>query len=461
VTTTDAEPVAGEHAVRAALIALVLTGAVGFVLVSVLGGIQVAQAPISDETGARPVGRFAPFALDTETNAAAAYAALLAFAGGALALLLATLRPTKIPRWALLVVAVVLGYLGVDEWFEIHERLPQMFGISRRLYFIPAALIAFAGWVGVFRGLGRWPVARAAWLAAPVAWVVSQVLAEVAWSNDDPVRSIYKPVTVAEEVLEMTGSFLFGVALVVVLASVVEQRAAIGWAATSAGNAGPNAAIVRKALWAGVALEAAAIAVVSTLGAIQVAQATVDEHGARPVGTLAPFALDTETNPAAAFAAFVLLVAALLCGILAWLRPAGILRWALIAIGALLAFMAIDEWSVIHEDLEETLGVNWRVLYLPAAVAAAVPWLFVLRGLRRYPPAALAWIAAPALWILSQLLNVIADTDDRPGSAIYKPFVITEEILEMSGSFMFGVALLIVLAALVERRLPAGRAGHS
>jgi hypothetical protein len=225
---TNAEPVAGEHAVRTALIALVLTGAVGLASVSILGAVQVAQAPLSDETGARPVGRFAAVALDTETNAAAAYAALLTLAAAILALAVAALKPPGLPRWALLVVAAVLGYLALDEWFEIHEQLPQMFGISRRLYFIPAALVAFAGWIGVYRGLGRWPLARAAWLAAPVAWVGSQVLAEVAWSNDDPVRSIYKPVTVAEEVLEMTGSFLFGVALVIVLASVFERRTADG-----------------------------------------------------------------------------------------------------------------------------------------------------------------------------------------------------------------------------------------
>lgn len=207
-----------------ALVALALTGALGLAVVSVFGAVQVAQAPLSDATGVRPVGRFAAFALDTETNAASAYAALLAVSAAVLAFALAALRPAGIPRWALLVVAVVLGYLALDEWFEIHERFPQMFGISRRLYFVPAALVAFAGWLGVFRGLGRWPLARALWIAAPVAWVGSQVLAELAWSNDDPVRSIYKPVTVAEEVLEMTGSFLFGLALLVVLASFFGAR---------------------------------------------------------------------------------------------------------------------------------------------------------------------------------------------------------------------------------------------
>jgi hypothetical protein len=49
-----------------------------------------------------------------------------------------------------------------------------------------------------------------------------------------------------------------------------------------------------------------------------------------------------------------------------------------------------------------------------------------------------------------------ADTDDRPGSAIYKPFVIMEEIFEMTGSFLFGVALLIVLAAVLDRRRASG-----
>ena len=76
----------------------------------------------------------------------------------------------------------------------------------------------------------------------------------------------------------------------------------------------------------------------------------------------------------------------------------------------------------------------------------------MLRGLRRYPPAAPAWLAAAALWVLAQGLNLVAPTDDRASSASYRPIVITEEILEMTGSLLFQATLLIVLAALLEER---------
>lgn len=204
-------------------------------------------------------------------------------------------------------------------------------------------------------------------------------------------------------------------------------------------------------------LQAAAIVLVSIFGAIQVARAPIDEDGARPVGTFAPFALDTETNPATAFAALLLVIPAILCAVLAAMRPADIPRWALLATGAVLAFMVIDEWAAIHEELDSRTDTTWQLLYLPLGIAAAVPWFFVLRGLRRYPPAALAWLAAAALWVLAQVLNLVAPTDDRAASASYRPLVITEEILELTGSLLFQTALLIVLAAVLEGRAERSR----
>ena len=152
---TNAQPLGANHALRAALTTLVRAPAAGSPAVSPLGAVQTAPAPTSGATGARPVGRFASFALDAETNAAAAFASLLSLASAALALVLARLRPGKIPRWALVIVAAVLAYLALDEWFEVHERLPELFGISRRLYFAPAALVAFAGWFAVWKELRR------------------------------------------------------------------------------------------------------------------------------------------------------------------------------------------------------------------------------------------------------------------------------------------------------------------
>ena len=138
------------------------------------------------------------------------------------------------------------------------------------------------------------------------------------------------------------------------------------------------------------------------------------------------------------------------------MRPAGIPRWALLATGAVLAFMVIDEWAAIHEELDSRTDTTWQLLYLPLGVAAAVPWFVVLRGLRRYPPAALAWLAAAALWVLAQVLNLVAPTD-RAASASYRPLVITEEILEMTGSLLFQAALLIVPAAVFEGRAERSR----
>ncbi len=192
-------------------------------------------------------------------------------------------------------------------------------------------------------------------------------------------------------------------------------------------------------------VHAAALVVVVVLGSIQMAQAPIDEDGARPVGTFAAFALDSETNPVSAFAALQLVFAAVLAWALAVLR-AGLPRWALVATGLLFGFMAADEWAAIHEEADSRLDTTWQLVYLPLLLAA-VPWLALARGLGRHRGAAGAWLAAGTLWFAAVALNVVVPTDDREESASYKPLVVIEEALELTGSFLFGGALLIALAA--------------
>jgi hypothetical protein len=66
--------------------------------------------------------------------------------------------------------------------------------------------------------------------------------------------------------------------------------------------------------------------------------------------------------------------------------------------------------------------------------------------LRAFPPAAILWVAGVAAWVIAQFCEFIEwpGVDPEPW---YRPATVIEETFEMSGSFMWGVALLTMLLA--------------
>ncbi|HEX2505005.1 MAG TPA: hypothetical protein VHK22_02250 [Gaiellaceae bacterium] len=62
-------------------------------------------------------------------------------------------------------------------------------------------------------------------LAGAGAWLAAQVLEKVQWTEGASTpASFYKPAMVTEEILELGGSYLFGLALLVVIAAEREAR---------------------------------------------------------------------------------------------------------------------------------------------------------------------------------------------------------------------------------------------
>ncbi|WP_232667960.1 hypothetical protein [Pseudonocardia sp. TRM90224] len=172
------------------------------------------------------------------------------------------------------------------------------------------------------------------------------------------------------------------------------------------------------------------------------------------------FDLDGENTLPALFSA-----ALLVCGGLSLLTVAISIRYiALGIIGALLTYMALDEVLGIHERLETVTGISWQALYLPIAAVAGVAALLIGERLRRarlfLPCVALA--AGGVAWVVAQLLEKLEWEGDVPQPG-YVPMMVTEEILEMVGSFSFliaGFALAIAVSRellLPPRHQQAGR----
>jgi hypothetical protein len=124
-----------------------------------------------------------------------------------------------------------------------------------------------------------------------------------------------------------------------------------------------------------------------------------------------------------------------------------------LVLGALLAFMGLDEIATVHERLESATGVDWVKLYLPLM---ALGGLAALGLLRRAGDRAVTvpFLVGGACWAVAVGLEKLEwphpeVAGQQVPAAHYVAMMIPEELLEITGSFLFALAL--ALALLVRR----------
>lgn len=153
------------------------------------------------------------FNLDGERNVPAVFSAALWTVVSGLAVLVG-----RADRWrAWDAFAVVTLVVAADEFGEIHERLENKTGIDWQLLYLPVGILAAILFVAIGRRLRRLGVGFTLFAFAAGAGVVSQLLEQVQYGeNDEPVRG-YRVMVVSEEVLEMTAALLIGLAFLAAL----------------------------------------------------------------------------------------------------------------------------------------------------------------------------------------------------------------------------------------------------
>jgi hypothetical protein len=122
------------------------------------------------------------------------------------------------------------------------------------------------------------------------------------------------------------------------------------------------------------------------------------------------------------------------------------------ALTSLFGLMALDEAFVLHERLARALDVRWQVLYSPIMLLAAVAVVMLIRDTWPDQVPVKLLVAGAVAWACAQLLDVLeftGDAEHRTKVDGYGVMMIVEETLELAGSSMFLLALMIVL----QRRL--------
>jgi hypothetical protein len=161
------------------------------------------------------------------------------------------------------------------------------------------------------------------------------------------------------------------------------------------------------------------------------------------------FDFDGEGKPAAAWSALVLLAAAAATALNA-LEDEHKRRF--IALAAFLTFMGLDEMLTIHESSAEAAGVGWLTLWSPLIAIGGIGWLLILQRIWPLTRERALFIAGGAAWFLSQVLESIQSNPEDGRVAGYGALSACEEILEVSGSALFLLAMLGTLHVFAARR---------
>ena len=159
--------------------------------------------------------------------------------------------------------------------------------------------------------------------------------------------------------------------------------------------------------------------------------------------------LDSEVSIATLFSAALLWATAFWWLLVAMtVRPRSTATWVWWAV---LAWLALDEGSAIHEKLERWLETDWQLLYVPVMGIAALAWWGVVRRYRNQPRIAVLLVAGAALWAAVLTLELVQNWGGAPvQAAIYVPTMITEEALEMIGSAVLLIAGMLALQMAVD-----------
>ncbi|MEK6278483.1 MAG: hypothetical protein AABM29_10785 [Actinomycetota bacterium] len=121
-----------------------------------------------------------------------------------------------------------------------------------------------------------------------------------------------------------------------------------------------------------------------------------------------------------------------------------LLPWAILAL--FFAFMGTDELLEFHESLERASGVDWQILYLPLMLVGGACWLRALNRMSQFDTERLLWLGGAAAWIVASMLEFGAHVSegDVGGGVLPHESLVLEEVLEMTGSSMFLLALFLV-----------------
>jgi hypothetical protein len=165
--------------------------------------------------------------------------------------------------------------------------------------------------------------------------------------------------------------------------------------------------------------------------------------------------LDSEWTLASVGSACVLVGTAIAALLLAnALRGHGAGAKPVVGLAALFGFMASDELLSIHENLDVWFGTAGYAFYAPIVASAFGLWFLTRRRLTGR--SRLLFDLGAVVWVAAQACELAAHPPIGPGIHTVL-LVFPEELGEVAGTALFGVALLTAAPELAALRWPIPR----
>jgi hypothetical protein len=339
---------------------------------------------------------------------------------GALALGIAALRSTPNRTWWR-VTAGVLIFFGIEEALGLHTWADRHLGVDWNIVYLPFISIAAVIWFQTASLMRGNRPAQALFAAGLAGWMVAAVF--------DAARTGRAEALAGGELLELTAASLL-------LLGVYTYARACSLAEDPAPQTSRDSILsIARAAVGRVDLRALLIGLALLMALFAIMGAVVYPGG----GDLRAFDVNKEQTFPATFSGILLLAAgglALLNGLVRSDTRAGRRWWIVLAL--VFAFLGLDEIAALHEAVQDRVHVWGQAVLAPVVFVGVYAWWATLKQLWSEPPSGMLFVLGAGAWIVSQMID--AKLNEEWGWT-----VIPEELFEMAGSALFGLALLVAL----------------
>ena len=358
----------------------------------------------------------------------AAVIALFLAGAGVLAFAIQAMRPAQgLPWWRL--AGVVLVFLGVEEFLGFHTWIQRHEGVSWNVAYLPLLAVATVVWVEVLRSMGDHPRARMTFAVGLGGWLVAGLF--------DAARTGRASALPLGELIEMTAAAMM-------LLGVYQYARELSLARSPVTDLRDQDLTIASSIVSRLDIRKLLIGIAALTIVFGILGSIVYPGG----GALRVFDLNKEQTFPATFSGLLLLGAgglALLNGVLRCPNMAD-RRWWLVLAGVF-AFLGIDEMTALHEAVQDRVHVWGQATLIPIVIAGGVAWWITLMRLGPGSLPGRLLILAAGVWVLSQ--GVDAALNEHYGWTI-----VPEELLEMAGSAMFGLSMLVAAKEVAGARSP-------
>ena len=367
--------------------------------------------------------------------------AFLLIAAGALAFAIQWLKPAPGVAWWRL-AGVVLIFFGIEEFLGFHTWIQRHEDVSWNIAYLPFLAVATVVWVEVIRSMAGHRLARATFAVGVAGWLAAGLF--------DAARTGRASALPAGELLEMAAAAMM-------LLGVYQYARAVSLARSPVTDLREQDLVIASSAVSRINMRTLLIGFAVLTIAFGILGSIVYPGG----GELRVFDLNKEQTFPATFSGMLLLFAgamALLNGVVRCPNPADRRWWLVLA--AVFAFLGIDEMTALHEAVQDRVHVWGQATLIPIVIAGGVAWLITLKRLGAQSLAGRLLILAAAVWVLSQGIDAVLNED-------YGWTIVPEELLEMCGSAMFGLAMLVGVrevvgakSTVVRQPSQVARSGH-